>query len=388
METSPASRTTVAVLFGGRSGEHGISCVTASGVLAAIDRSLYDVVAVGIDRGGRWWLVDDDSRRWRQVGEALPEVDEAAARVVDGRPVRLVAETSTDSWALLAVSSPARAEAPAGTVLRRIPVDVVLPLLHGPYGEDGTIQGLLDLAGVRYVGSGVLASAAGMDKHIMKTLLRSAGLSVADWVTFDVSDWRSANRHDLEARVEKLGLPVFVKPARAGSSLGVSRVDDPDGMDAAVGAAAAHDPRIVVETAVRGREVECGVLWDGPGTKPVTSVCGEIVLLRGRSFYDFDAKYVDGDAVRLDTPADLPESVANRVRELAVAAFGALQCEGLARVDVFVDGEEVVVNEVNTMPGFTPISMYPRMWAASGVDYPTLVDRLLRAALARPSGLR
>jgi D-alanine-D-alanine ligase len=368
------------VLFGGRSGEHPISCVTASGVLAAVDRDAFDVVAVGIDAGGRWWLVDGSAEPWRQHGQVLPRVSGDSPGPHGGPAVPVVPSTEVGGLRLLPLEGG-----------EDTPVDVVFPLLHGPYGEDGTIQGLLDLAGARYVGSGVLSSAAGMDKQTMKTLLRAAGLPVADWVSFTVDEWRDGDRTELLARIDKLGRPVFVKPCRAGSSLGVARVADPGdltALDAAVAGAAEHDPRLLVEAAVPGREVECAVLHDGPGSEPLASECGEIVLLGGREFYDFDAKYLEADAVRLDCPADLPPATADRVREVAVAAFEALQCEGLARVDVFVDGATVVVNEVNTMPGFTPISMYPRMWQASGIGYGELVDRLLRAALARPVGLR
>jgi D-alanine-D-alanine ligase len=352
-------------------------------VLAAVDRDAYDVVAVGIDAGGRWWLVDDAPGPWALRGDVLPRVDGASPGRAGAAAVEVVPSTAVGGLRLLPV--PPGGDDP-------IPVDVTFPLLHGAYGEDGTVQGLLDLAGARYVGSGVLASAAGMDKPTMKTLLRAAGVPVAEWVAFTRDEWTGPGRAELLARVDKLGTPAFVKPARAGSSLGVARVEGGEAeLDAAVVGAAEHDPRILVEAAVPGREVECGVLDGGPGAPPAASVCGEIVLRGGRAFYDFEAKYLDPDAVRLDCPADLPEPVAERVRELAVIAFLALGCEGLARVDTFVTGgtrDDVVVNEVNTMPGFTPLSMYPRMWQATGVGYPELVDRLIRAALARPAGLR
>jgi D-alanine-D-alanine ligase len=352
-------------------------------VLAAVDRDAYDVVAVGIDREGRWWLVDESPAPWQLRGDVLPRVDGTSPGRGGGAAVEVVPSTAVGGLRLVPV--PPGRGAP-------ILVDVTFPLLHGAYGEDGTVQGLLDLAGARYVGSGVLASAAGMDKPTMKTLLRAAGVPVAEWVAFTRDEWAGAERAELLARVDKLAGPVFVKPARAGSSLGVARVDGGETeLDAAVLAAAEHDPRILVEAAVPGREVECGVLDAGPGAPPVASVCGEIVLRGDRVFYDFEAKYLDPDAVRLDCPADLPGPVAERVRELAVASFRALGCEGLARVDTFVTGDSadsVIVNEVNTMPGFTPLSMYPRMWQATGVGYPELVDRLVRAALARPTGLR
>ncbi|WP_336923008.1 D-alanine--D-alanine ligase family protein [Aquipuribacter sp. SD81] len=385
-----ARRPRVAVLFGGRSGEHGISCVTASGVLAALDRERYDVVAVGITRSGAWLLVDDDPAVWRLRGRDLPEVTDASA-VQPGHVL-----PATDSAAPGLVRVPADgAPVPVGDV------DVVLPLLHGPYGEDGTVQGLLELAGTRYVGSGVLASAACMDKHTMKVLLAHAGFAVADWVLLQPSDWRGEDGPAATARrVKELGsAPVFVKPSRAGSSLGITRVDDPadtEALLAALDTAAEHDPRVLVEVGVSGREVECGVLGGADGATPTASVCGEIVV-HGDGFYDFEAKYLDGSAVDLVAPADLPDDVAAHVRERSVAAFAALGCEGLARVDWFVEpggdpdapgGARLVLNELNTMPGFTATSMYPVLWDSTGVDYPELVDRLLRLALSRPTGLR
>lgn len=382
MSPVPDTRPRVAVVFGGRSTEHGISCVTASGVLAAIDRSRYDVVAVGVTRDGAWVLVDDDPAVWALRGRTLPEVTPASAAL----PGRVLARTDTTEVGLVRVVD-GHAPVPLGRV------DVVLPLLHGPYGEDGTLQGLLELAGTRYVGSGVLASAACMDKHTMKVLLQHEGFAVADWVLVQPSRWR-ADLPGVVADVARLGAPVFVKPSRAGSSFGITRLDDPTdpaALLAALEAAAEHDPRVLVEQAVAGREVECGVLGAPGDGVPEASVCGEIVVLTD-GFYDFDAKYLDGDAVRLDTPADLPADVAGRVRAESVRAFEVLGCEGLARVDWFVhptgDEPRFVVNEVNTMPGFTATSMYPRLWAETGLAYPDLVDRLLRLALGRPTGLR
>ncbi|HEX8496519.1 MAG TPA: D-alanine--D-alanine ligase family protein, partial [Actinomycetales bacterium] len=266
-------------------------------------------------------------------------------------------------------------------------VDVVLPLLHGAFGEDGTLQGLLELGDVRYVGSGVLASAAGMDKHYMKVLLAGHGLTVGPYVVIQPRQWHSDPDAVLDS-VAALGFPVFVKPARGGSSLGITKVDDVTGLRAAVEAARVHDPKVVVEAAVTGRELECGVLEDLDGT-PRASELGEVEVLSGHAFYDFEAKYSGTDDVRLTCPADVPASARAAVQEVAVRAFEVMGCEGLARVDVFwtPDGQ-VVVNEINTMPGFTPHSMYPRMWAASGVDYAALVDRLLQLALNRPTGLR
>jgi D-alanine-D-alanine ligase len=258
-------------------------------------------------------------------------------------------------------------------------------VLHGPYGEDGTIQGLLELAGLPYVGSGVLASAAAMDKAVAKPLLRAAGLAVADAVVVRQADW-DRDPAACAARVQGLGLPVFVKPARGGSSIGISRVAEAGKLAVAVEDALRNDPKVLVEAAVPGREVECGVL-DGPDG-PEASVPAEVRVVGDYEFYDFEAKYLDS-ATELDVPADLPPEVTARLQEAARAAFTALDCEGLARVDFFVgDDGALTVNEVNTMPGFTPSSMFPRMWAASGVDYPALVDRLIASALRRGTGLR
>jgi D-alanine-D-alanine ligase len=358
------SRTRVAVVFGGRSTEHAISCVSAGSLLAAIDRGRYDVVAVGITPEGRWVLASDDPAQLAIAGRELPTVKDGRAIALPGDPTVGGLVPLEDGPALLGA------------------VDVVFPVLHGPYGEDGTIQGLLELAGVPYVGSGVLASAACMDKAVAKHLLRAAGLQVADAVVVRQADW-DADPAGCRGTVQGLGLPVFVKPARGGSSIGISRVTRWEDLDTAVEQALRSDPKVLVEAAVRGREVECGVL-DGPET----SVPAEVRVVGDYDFYDFEAKYLD-DATELTVPADLPPAVTERLREAAATAFHALDCEGLARVDFFVrDDGSLVVNEVNTMPGFTPTSMFPRMWAASGVDYPALVDRLLQSALRRGTGLR
>jgi D-alanine-D-alanine ligase len=372
MSSQPRPR--VAVVFGGRSSEHAISCVTAAGVLAALDRDVYDVVPIGITTGGRWVLVEDPSQFTLEGGD-LPEVPAA------GTPVAL--SSDVDSKALQRFES--------GDVTEFGAVDVVLPLLHGPFGEDGTLQGLLELSDTRYVGSGVLASAAGMDKQVMKLLLAGQGLPVGPWTSFRARRW-SSERAAVVAEIEALGYPVFVKPARAGSSIGITRVTGSEGLEAAVAEAISHDPKVVVEAALVGREIECGVLEDLDGGEPLTSLPGEIEIVGGHDFYDFEAKYLDSGNVKLTCPADLPDDLVAAVRRTAVRVFEAMGAEGLARVDLFVDpsrGEDgIVVNEINTMPGFTPFSMYPRMWAATGVDYPELVHRLLQLALRRPTGLR
>jgi len=365
-------RIRVAVVFGGRSSEHAISCVSAGSVLRALDRDRYDVVPIGLTPDGRWVLEADDPDRLRITDGQLPEVDATGVSLV------LAADPTRRD---LEVHAPG--DVP-GTLAG---VDVVFPVLHGPYGEDGTIQGLLEMAGVPYVGSGVLASAAAMDKGAMKALFAHAGLEQSPYVVVTDRDWRRDRSGSL-ARAEALGLPLFVKPARAGSSLGITKVSDRRDLEAAIEEARRHDPRVVVEASVeQAREIECGVLVDEHGD-PQASVCAEIVLRGGHEFYDFEAKYLD-DAADLVVPADLDPDVATRVRELSVRAFDALGCEGLARCDFFLTADgRVLVNEVNTMPGFTSISMFPRVWAESGVEYPTLVDRLVADALRRGTGLR
>ncbi|HEY2876977.1 D-alanine--D-alanine ligase family protein [Nocardioides sp.] len=364
----------VAIVFGGRSSEHAISCVTAGSVLEAIDRTAYDVVPIGIAPDGRWVLESGDPDHLQIKGpDHLPKVDG------DRASITLLREAGgTD----LVVHEPAQPPETLGEV------DVVFPLLHGPWGEDGTIQGMFEMAGVRYVGAGVLASAVGMDKAYAKIVLRAAGLPVLPSVTVTAREWYR-DPDGVRYRVADLGFPLFVKPSRAGSSMGISKVHDASELDGAIEEAHRHDPKALVEQAAVGaREVECGVLEALDGT-PETSVPAEIVVGGEHEFYDFAAKYLPEEHTELDVPADLPEATSAEVRELAVRAFEAIGCEGLARVDFFVmpDGS-LVVNEINTMPGFTPTSMYPRMWAASGLDYPALVDRLIQLALRRSTGLR
>jgi D-alanine-D-alanine ligase len=366
-------RLRVAVVFGGRSSEHGVSCLTAGEVIRAIDPDRYEVVPVGITREGRWVLESDDPKRFAIAERRLPSVDATGAEVVlAGDPARRD----------LSVHEPGRLPRTLGEV------DVVMPLLHGPWGEDGTIQGLLELAGVRYVGAGVLASAVGMDKHHMKIAFAAAGLPMLPYVVVTPRRWAS-DPTGVRADIDALSYPVFVKPARAGSSVGISRVDTAEQVDAALALARDSDPKVIVEAAAVGaREIECGVLDSAAG--PEASQPGEIVIDAdsGHTWYDFDAKYVDGGGTAV-VPADLPAGVAQQVREQALVAFEAISGEGLARVDFFLlaDGR-LLINEINTMPGFTPTSMFPMLWAAQGVDYPELVDRLLQAALDRPLGLR
>jgi D-alanine-D-alanine ligase len=365
----------IAVLFGGRSSEHAISCVTAGSVLRAIDRDRYDVLPVGITQDGRWVLESDDVGRLAITSaDKLPEVD--ASR----ETVSLSGELDASELVMQDRSSPPRTLGE---------VDVVFPLLHGPWGEDGTVQGLLEMAGVRYVGAGVLASAVGMDKHYMKIILQAHGLPVLPYAVVTAAAWEKDRAACVET-VDSLGYPVFVKPARGGSSIGISKVHDRDGLAVAVHEAQRHDPKVLVEVSAEdAREVECGVL-QGFGSNPAdASVVAEISTDGDREFYDFAAKYLTEESTRLTVPADLPQYVVDRVQELSVQAFEVLSVEGLARVDFFVlPDEKVVVNEINTMPGFTPSSMFPRMWEASGVGYPELVDRLIQLALRRGTGLR
>ncbi|MGI8532469.1 MAG: D-alanine--D-alanine ligase family protein [Geodermatophilaceae bacterium] len=356
------SRIRVAVVFGGRSAEHAISCVSAGNVMRALDPERYDVVPVGITRAGSWVLAPNDPHELQIQDGRLPEVGGGTAVVLSGDPA---------SRGLLVLDPAAGPSALAS-------VDVVFPVLHGSYGEDGTIQGLLEMAGIPYVGAGVLASAAGMDKEITKKLLASDGLPVGRYAVLTAT----GELPDVER--QRLGLPVFVKPARAGSSIGISKVTDWSQLPAAVDTARAVDRKVIVEAALVGREIECGVLEGVDGGPPEASVPGEIRLVGTHEWYDFEAKYLD-DACEFDVPAVLDPMLCDRLRELSCAAFTALSAEGLARVDFFVTDEGPVVNEVNTMPGFTEISMFPRLWAATGLDYPALMDRLIRSALARNS---
>lgn len=356
-------RIRVAVIYGGRSSEHGVSVVSAGSVLGALDPERYEAVPVGITPGGQWVLTNATAESLAKTGRKLPEVGCGTAVVLPPDPgaARLVSlETGS-----------------AVATLRS--VDVVFPVLHGRFGEDGTIQGLLEMAGVPYVGPGVFASAAGMDKEYTKKLLRADGLDVGKFAVI------RRNRPYSVLDLHPLGLPAFVKPANAGSSVGITRITDWAQLPGALDTAFAHDSKALVEAAVVGREIECGVLEDAAGV-PEASVPAEIRLRPGRDWYDFDAKYLD-DVCEFDVPATVSPELTARIRDAACRAFSAIDCAGLARVDFFVTpADRIVVNEINTMPGFTPISLFPRMWAASGVDYPSLVDRLIRTALRRAAG--
>lgn len=367
-------RVRVAVVFGGRSSEHSISCVTAGGVLGAIDRDRYDVLPIGITRTGRWVQMPDDAAALQIRGGALPEVPDSDSHVT------LPLEVG-EREALAVADRTGRGITALG------PVDVVFPLLHGAFGEDGTIQGLLELADMRYVGCGVLASAMMMDKHWMKVAFEAAGLPVGPYRVITDRAWRSDAQMALQS-LEGLEFPLFVKPARAGSSFGITKVNSAAGITAAVETAREHDPKVVVEQGIRGREIECAVLGGHGLDAPRASLPGEIVVA-SHDFYDFEAKYLKEADVTLSCPADLSEDVTAAVRGLAVRAFTAGECEGLARCDFFVTDEgAVILNEINTMPGFTPFSMFPSMWAATGLDYRALITDLIELARERRSGLR
>jgi len=353
-----ADRLRVALLFGGRSAEHDVSVMSAANVFRALDPARYETVPIGITRSGTWVLCSPDSGKFpASVPESGPRV-----ALIPGGSGRL---------AILAEAGGAAPD------LTRT-VDVVFPVLHGPFGEDGTVQGLAEIAGVAYVGSGVMGSAAAMDKDVAKRLMRDGGLPIARFLSFVQGDAPA-----FEAVAAELGRPVFVKPARLGSSVGISKASTREEFAEAVAEAFRHDRKILVEEFVRGREIECGVL-EGEDGSLTASLPGEIVPSNRHGFYTYEAKYLDEQGAAVKVPADLPLAVSDKVRKLSIDAFRALGCEGLARIDFFLreDGK-LIVNEVNTLPGFTNISMYPKVFEAMGVSYRELVDRLIRHALAR-----
>ncbi|MGX6604114.1 D-alanine--D-alanine ligase family protein [Micromonosporaceae bacterium Da 78-11] len=362
--TSPR-KTRVALVFGGRSTEHAISCVSAGSILGALDPDQYEVLPVGITKEGRWVLAGDDPAQLTITDRRLPEITAATGNSVvlaaDPTATELIVRDATDGISTLAG------------------VDVVFPVLHGAYGEDGTIQGMLEMAGIPYVGANVFASAAAMDKEFTKKLALAEGIPVGPYAVLRAGVSLS------ETDKERLGLPVFVKPSRAGSSHGITKVSDWADLDEAVATARRIDPKVLVEAAIVGREIECGVLEGETGGAPESSLLAEIHV-DAHDWYDFEAKYLDGG--RYDIPANLPDDVARQVQEYARRTFTALDCAGLARVDFFVTADnEIYLNEINTMPGMTPTSMFPLMWAATGLEYPKVVDRLIRTALHRGTGL-
>jgi D-alanine-D-alanine ligase len=370
----------VAVVFGGRSAEHAVSCASAGLVLGAIDRERYEVVPIGIARDGRWVLTSGDPARLALNSAELPSVDAVATPGMSVMP-----RTGPGAGALV-VTGPA--EVPPGFG----DVDVVLPLLHGTYGEDGTLQGLLEMTGIPYAGAGVLASAAGMDKEYMKILFAARGLPVGRYVVVRDRDWGpsapAAERKRVLDEIAELGWPVFVKPARGGSSIGTSRVTGPADLEAAIEEARLYDLKVLVEAAIEGAEVECAVLEGIDGGPPEASLPGQVIVDPHSEFYDFEAKYL-GAETSMQIPAPIPDSAAERIRQLACAAFDAISCEGLARVDFFyTPAGDVVINEINTMPGMTPASGFPMMWAASGLPMPQLIDRIIASALCKARGPR
>ena len=371
----------IVVLYGGKADEHPISCISTAGVLKAMDTERFEPIPVGITKSGQWIVNGEDPRGWDLSGDALPEVKVTP----QSRPVLLDVSRGCDGFLV-----------GGDTVESLGHIDAVLPVLHCPYGEDGTIQGLLEMMNVPYVGCGVLASAACMDKHYTKVLLNAAGIATAPGVTldarsFDASDGFASDAAAIMAEVEAAGLryPLFVKPSRAGSSFGVTKVEregDAAELAAAVFEASHHDWRVLIEQGIDAREIECAVLCAKPGDEPKASWPGEIVLDRredgGDQFYDFDSKYMDSSASHVEVPANLPEETLQRVRETAIKAFKAVDGMGLSRVDSFVTADgAIMINEINTMPGFTPISMYPKAWEATGLSYTDLITTLIEGVL-------
>jgi D-alanine-D-alanine ligase len=344
----------VAILFGGKSAEHEISLISARNIVDAMDKNKYEVVAIGIDKQGRWHL------------------DENASLLLGKSATKVEYCDTQNAAAIMPGDSTTPMVRPTGAGLGAI--DVVLPILHGPFGEDGTVQGLLKLANLPFVGAGVLGSAVGMDKDVMKRLLRDAKIPTPNFLAFARSDKISF------VKVKKtLGMPLFVKPANLGSSVGISKVVKPAQFAAAVKEAFRYDNKIVIEESIQGREIECSVLGN---ENPIASLPGEIVV--NRDFYSYDAKYIDDKGARLEIPARLPKAIIKKVRDIALQAYRALCCEGMGRIDFFVQANgRVLVNEINTIPGFTKISMYPKMWEASGISYSKLIDRLIQLAIQR-----
>ena len=381
----------VAIVFGGRGPEHSVLCMGGGNMLRSIDRDKYEVVPVGITREGRWVLAADEPARLMAAEGELPSVE-------------AVAEPGTQvvPWA----SQDPAARGPGQALVARAPgqiphllseVDVVLPVLHGPFGEDGTIQGLLEMAGVPYVGAGVLASAVSMDKEYMKIIFQARGLAVGPHVVVRERDWPpeeadggvlDPERKRVFDAIAELGWPLFVKPARGGSSIGTSKAGDMTQLHEAIAAARAYDPKVIVEAAIEGREIECSVLEGLDGAPPDTSLPGQLLIDGGEEFWDFEAKYLDA-ASGMAIPAPIPEAHQQEIRRMAALAFEAVSCEGLARVDFFYtpDGQ-ILMNEINTIPGLSPASYFQKMWEASGLPFGQLIDRLLQTALNKRRGLR
>jgi D-alanine-D-alanine ligase len=389
----------VAVVFGGRGPEHQVSCMGGGNMLGAIDRSRYEVIPVGITTDGNWVQVADAPERLQLTGGQLPTVEAVAEPGSQIVPWSGAGESSVAA-AGVAAAGGVVASAPAEIPHLFGEVDVVLPVLHGPYGEDGTIQGLLEMAGVRYVGAGVLASAVSMDKEYMNLVFTARGLPVGPYVVVRDRDWPGFSAAELAAAagsveakrvlddIAGLGWPLFVKPARGGSSIGTSKAQDVAQLHEAIATARQYDPKVLVEAAIDGVEVEVSVLEGVDGAPPDTSLPGQLLVDGGEEFWDFEAKYLDA-ASGMAIPAPIPDSAIEEVRRLGAAAFEAVSCEGLARVDFFytTDGR-VLINEINTMPGLSPASYFQKMWEVSGMPFPQLIDRLLQTALKKRPGLR
>jgi D-alanine-D-alanine ligase len=359
----------VGVLFGGRSGEHEVSLRSAASIIEAIDRNKYEVLPIGITKEGRWLTADASQKLLSGHPLPLPRADAGET------PETVKTEAGVLERGLPMVLAPDPTQRSAAERA----VDVVFPVLHGTFGEDGTVQGLLELAGLAYVGAGVLGSAVGMDKEVMKRLFREARLPVAPWMTFLRSEIEARSRRVTTAIENRFRYPVFVKPANMGSSVGISKVHNAGELKPALELAAEFDRKVIVERGLDARELECSVLGND---QPEASVPGEIIPVN--EFYDYDAKYLK-EGSELIIPAKIPAALAKQVRKLAVAAFKAVDCAGMARVDFLLERRtgKIYVNEVNTIPGFTSISMFPKLWEASGVPYPELIDRLIVLALER-----
>jgi D-alanine-D-alanine ligase len=343
----------VAVLFGGRSAEHEISLISARNIVQAMDKTKYDILGIAIDKEGRWFF-DEGARLLNGTQRVVSHIGNGSAALVPGAKKSPLVQIS------------------AKNILRS--VDVVFPVLHGPFGEDGTVQGLLKLANLPFVGAAVLGSAVGMDKDVMKRLLRDARLPVPKFRVFE-----HGTRIEFAELKSALGVPFFIKPANLGSSVGISKVAKPTEFKAAVADAFRFDKKILIEKGIIGREIECSVLGN---ENPIASLPGEVITRH--SFYSYDAKYIDEHGAELVVPAKLPERTVRKIREIAIQTFKVLCCEGMARVDFFLQADgKILINEINTIPGFTKISMYPKLWEASGVGYATLIDRLIQLALER-----
>jgi len=362
----------VGVVFGGRSGEHEVSLASAASVIAALERGGHTVVPIGIARDGRWVVGGDPLHALAAEARITLPAEDATG------PVKKALAARVESRMAGAETALARSEPPGSVPAElRQRLDVVVIMLHGPYGEDGTIQGLFELADIPYVGAGVLASAIGMDKAMMKTVFRAAGLPVVEHLVVLRREWRRAPEAVARRVADEIGYPCFVKPSNLGSSVGVSKVPDPTALTAAMDEAARWDRKLLVERAVRGREIEVSVLGNDD---PIASLPGEVRY--ASEWYDYATKYLEGQA-ELVVPAPIGPTLTRQAQELAIAAFRAIDCAGMARVDFFLEGERLLVNEINTIPGFTATSAYARMWEASGLDYVALVDRLLELALER-----